>query len=41
MKQVLTVLILVWLLKHFVLLPVIDWEEHEITGVEFRINFKL
>lgn len=41
MKQVLTVLLLVWLCRHIIFLPVIDWEEHEITGVEVRIHFKL
>lgn len=41
MKKILTVLFIVWLLKHVALLPVIDWEEHEITGIEFKVNFKL
>lgn len=28
-----------WLLKHFTVLPIIDFEEHEITGIEFKIRF--
>jgi hypothetical protein len=28
-----------WLVKHFWILPVVDWEEHEVTGFEFRIRF--
>lgn len=27
------------LLKHILILPVIDWENHEVTGVEFKIRF--
>lgn len=30
-----------WLsiIKHISILPAIDWEEHEITGFEFKVNF--
>jgi len=28
-----------WCLKHCLILPIIDWEEHEVTGFEFRIKF--
>lgn len=28
-----------WLLKHCFILPLIDWEEHEVTGFEFKIRF--
>ena len=27
--------------KHITFIPAIDWEEHEITGFEFKINFKI
>lgn len=41
-RGLLTIFIIGWLttlLKHFYILPNIDWEEHEVTGIEFRIKF--
>ncbi len=42
MKKLLIIFLISWLatlLKHFYILPVVDWEEHEVTGFEFRIKF--
>ena len=41
-RKALTIFFIGWLMtivKHFYILPVIDWEEHEVTGFEFRIKF--
>lgn len=37
MKHIITVLLIGWLLRHVLILPCVDWEEHEVTGVEFKI----
>lgn len=29
------------ILKHIIFIPSIDWETHEVTGFEFKINFKI
>ena len=29
------------LIKHISIFPAIDWEEHQITGVEFKISFNI
>jgi hypothetical protein len=42
MKKVAVLICIGWLLglfKHFIVLPVVDWEEHEVTGVEFKLRF--
>jgi len=41
-KKILVILYIGWLtnlLKHFYILPCVDWQEHEITGIEFKIKF--
>jgi hypothetical protein len=41
MRKFLIIFIAGWfttMLRHFMILPVIDWQEHEITGIEFRIK---
>ena len=42
MKKLLIIFIIGWLatiLKHFYILPIVDWEEHEVTGIEFKIRY--
>lgn len=42
MNKVILILCIGWILtlfKHFVILPCVDWEEHEVTGIEFKIKF--
>lgn len=42
MKKALILLCFSWLLgflKHLTILPVVDWSEHEITGIEFKLRF--
>lgn len=38
MKHIITILLIGWLLRHLYIFPCIDWEEHEVTGIEFRIK---
>ena len=42
MKKLLIIFIISWLatfLRHCFILPVIDWETHDISGFEMRIKF--
>lgn len=39
MRKLLTIFFIGWFLKHFLVLPVVDFETHEITGIEFKIRF--
>ena len=44
MKKLAVICLIGWLLtffKHFTVFPILDYEEHEITGIEFRIKFEL
>lgn len=41
MKKLITVLFVAWLLKHCIIIPIVDWEQHDISGIEIRIKFEL
>ena len=40
-KRLILVCLIGWLsiFKHITIIPSIDWDEHEVTGFEFKIKF--
>lgn len=39
MKRILAIFFIGWLLKHCFVLPICDFENHEITGIEIKLRF--